>query len=165
REKNCIAKVRGECGRHGEVASGWEFKSFGDGVDVVNELSVLDCHALRSARRTGSVNYVRQVTGKSCMRRVLLTRSFDQTPICVETYYLATMLWQSSDKPICSEEYWRLNIIEGESEPSSREIRIERHVCSACFEDGHDCYWNLERPLETDCHKHFRPDGLTTKIT
>jgi hypothetical protein len=86
------------------------------------------------------------------MRRILLTKSFDQTPICVETYYMGTMLRQSSDKPIHSEEYWRLEIIEDESEPRSREIRIKRHVCSACFEDSHDCYWDFERPLETDRH-------------
>ena len=44
-----MAKVRSECGCHGVVASGREFQLFGDGVDVVNELSMLDGHALWSA--------------------------------------------------------------------------------------------------------------------
>src|SRR5678815_4170209 len=98
------------------------------------------------------------------MRRILVTKSFDRTPICVETYYIGTMLRQSSDKPIHRKEYRRLEIVEDESEPRTREIRIERHVCSAGFEDSHDCYRNLERPLETDRYQHFRSNALTTKI-
>jgi hypothetical protein len=58
------------------------------------------------------------------MRRILLIKSFDQTPICVETYYMGAMLRQSSDNPIHRKEYWRLEIIEDESEPRSREVRI-----------------------------------------
>src|ERR1051325_219459 len=97
------------------------------------------------------------------MRRILITKTLDHSPIHIETYQVSRILRQARHKPAHSQKYGRLQILDHESEPRWRIIRIKWCIRSSCFENAEDRYWNFDRTIETDCDQHFLLNALTAK--
>ena len=105
-------------------------------LDESHDIAMLHRDSLRPSRRTRGVHHVRQIVRGRYDRRIVATRARDFLPQFIYADRFRGVRRQILEQRHLRQQHRHARIFEHELQARLRIIRIERHICTAGFQDA-----------------------------
>jgi hypothetical protein len=158
-EQHRIAEVGRDRGHHRVVHARFQPQALGDAEHVVDDVPMLDAHALRPAGGAARVDDVGRVLRRH--RRCQLGRRAGPVEAIKENRLYAR---QPRAQARLAEHHLQPGVLEHEREPLLRVRGVERHVGRAGLEHPEDPHHHFPGALDQQTDPRFRPGAEAREV-
>src|SRR5215212_3992853 len=143
-----MGEVRDERGHNCKAATRRESHSAIDGVEVIAELTMFNCHAFRPTCRTGGEDHVREVRGRNITGAIVFLLCCQLAGNNIKGQRKTSV--EDSAAKVALDQYRCSGVGKHSSQTFVRRVYVQRQIRAACFHYCQHADNEIYGSLETD---------------
>ncbi|MFT3764378.1 MAG: hypothetical protein QM820_02475 [Minicystis sp.] len=164
REENRVAEIGRERGDVRVAGVAREREALGHAANVVDQIPVLDGHALGLARRAGGEEHISEVAGAGPALDTCIALGGDHRGVAVEADHRDPARGQRARETALRHHHTGARVLDELGQALWRIGRIERHVCATSLHDGEHADHEIDRAAMAEADHGLGPDTPLAQV-